>query len=459
MMDGFRVLIAGGGIAAAEALLALDDLAPERAEVELIAPGEWLVYRPHLVAEPFTLVPATRVRLERLAGEHCARHRRDALASVDAGSRSIRTAGGERLGYDARLIATGARPVAAVEGALSFGESSGRGAFRALIGGLEPGQRRRLSFVVPAGVRWSLPAYELALLSAAHLGARGVSTVEISVATHERRPLELLGDRAPEVVGELLTEAGIELRTGAAPVRYECPVLELSDGRIEADHVVALPALEVAEIEGIPQRSGGFIPTDVRLNVEGLTTVWAAGDATWFPIKQGGVAAQQADVAAESIAVRAGASVPISSFRPVLRAAMLTGVLPRYFRAALFAGFDAAASPTALWSPPLKLAGRYLAPYLSSAAHPGRGRGELADLEPPRGSELDAARGRAQYELDFALAAADADARKGDYAGALDWLGVIEEMALVLPPAYLERRQAWRRAAPNPPQAVNRDRS
>ncbi len=166
-----------------------------------------------------------------------------------------------------------------------------------------------------------------------------------------------------------------------------------------------------------------------------------------FRSSRAGLAAQQADVAAEAIAARAGAEVPISSFRPVLRAALLTGVLPRYFRSALFAGFDDAASPSALWSPPTKLAGRYLGSYLSAAAHRVTAHGEFVDLEPPsgRGAEADD-REHQRYELDFALAAADADARKGDYDGALGWLGVVEEMALVLPPAYLERRESWRRS-------------
>ena len=90
-----------------------------------------------------------------------------------------------------------------------------------LLGELEAASRGRLVFAVPSEVRWSLPAYELALLSAAHLRARGVSGIEISLATHEPRPLELLGESAPEVVGELLAEAGIELRTRvrAASVR------------------------------------------------------------------------------------------------------------------------------------------------------------------------------------------------------------------------------------------------
>ena len=137
--------------------------------------------------------------------------------------------------------------------------------------------------------------------------------------------------------------------------------------------------------------------------------------------------------------------MPISTFRPVLRAALLTGTLPRYFRSALFAGFDDAASPSALWAPPAKLAGRYLSSYLSGAAHLGHGDGEFVDLEPPRPTEVADDREHQRYEVDFALAAADADARKGDYDGALGWLGLVEELAIVLPPAYLERRESWRR--------------
>ena len=445
-MGRLRVLIAGGGIAAVEALLALDDFAGGRVEVELIAPEPDFVYRPYLVAEPFSLGPAPRIELSRIAAEHGARTTTDSLASVDPGSHLITTGRGLELDYGALLIATGASPVAVVGGALSFGDRVGRQAFAATLGRLERAERGRLVVAVPAEVRWSLPAYELALLSAAHLRARGLSGIEISLATHERRPLELLGERAPEVVGDLLAAAGIELLTESTPLRFESSRLALRGGAdLAADAVVALPALEVPRIDGIPQRAGGFIPADGRLNVEGLTDVWAAGDATWFPIKQGGLAAQQADVAAGAIAARAGAPVPIETFRPVLRAALLTGALPRYFRSALFAGFDETLSPAALWSPPTKLAGRYLSPYLSARKHSGSGDGPLADLDPPEGPALADEREHQRYELDFALAAADADAGKGDFVGALSWLDLVEELALVLPPAYLERRDRWRR--------------
>jgi hypothetical protein len=44
--------------------------------------------------------------------------------------------------------------------------------------------------------------------------------------------------------------------------------------------------------------------------------VWAAGDCTAFPVKSGGVAAEQADVIAGDIAAIAGADVEPRSFDP-----------------------------------------------------------------------------------------------------------------------------------------------
>jgi sulfide:quinone oxidoreductase len=95
--------------------------------------------------------------------------------------------------------------------------------------------------------------------------------------------------------------------------------------------------------------------------------VFAAGDATAFPIKQGGLAAQQADAVAEAIACAAGADIRPQPFRPILRGTLLTGAAARYLRADISggAGDDSTISTNALWWPPNKLCGRYLAPYLS----------------------------------------------------------------------------------------------
>ena len=63
-----------------------------------------------------------------------------------------------------------------------------------------------------------------------------------------------------------------------------------------------------------------------------MPDVFAAGDATDQPIKQGGLATQQADAAAELIAAEAGARVTPRPFRRVLRGVVLTGEAPLYLR-------------------------------------------------------------------------------------------------------------------------------
>jgi sulfide:quinone oxidoreductase len=48
--------------------------------------------------------------------------------------------------------------------------------------------------------------------------------------------------------------------------------------------------------------------------------VYAIGDMTNRPLKQGGLAAQQADVAAAAIGAAAGLTASSEPYRPVLRA-------------------------------------------------------------------------------------------------------------------------------------------
>ena len=106
------------------------------------------------------------------------------------------------------------------------------------------------------------------------------------------------------------------------------------------------------------------MPVDEHGRVPGLDDVYAAGDMTTRPLKQGGLATQQADVAAAAIAAAAGAPVEPEAYRPVLRAMLLTGGRPRYLRRAPARAAAIAASTRRPWWPPHKIAGRELAPYL-----------------------------------------------------------------------------------------------
>src|SRR5919108_5286450 len=97
-----HVVIAGGGVAGLEALLALSELAEGLVDVELLSPSDEFVYRPLLVAEPFGAAEVLRVELERVVRDVGARHTKDALTSVEPRSRSIATAEGATLEYGER---------------------------------------------------------------------------------------------------------------------------------------------------------------------------------------------------------------------------------------------------------------------------------------------------------------------------------------------------------------------
>jgi sulfide:quinone oxidoreductase len=211
-----------------------------------------------------------------------------------------------------------------------------------------------------------LPLYELALMTAGRLAERGVRDARLSLVTPERAPLELFGPEASEAVRDLLDARGIELHTSRYPTRFENGALSLiPDERLSTERVVSLPRLLGPSLAGLPADPDGFIPVDDDGLVHGEPDVYAAGDATTCPIKQGGIAAQLADAAAEAIAARLGAPVEPQPFRPVLRGLLLTGSTPRYLRAEVGRGGSSRVSDHALWWPPSKISGRRLAPYLA----------------------------------------------------------------------------------------------
>jgi sulfide:quinone oxidoreductase len=223
---------------------------------------------------------------------------------------------------------------------------------------------------VPTLLGWSLPIYELALLTAASLPSRGVSGVRLTVVTPEPEPLAVFGQKASEAVAELLEGAGIELLTGTRPERVTDGKLLTDSGEIEADRVVALPRLVGPGFFGLASDEEGFIVTDEHGKVKGQEDVYAAGDAVSFPIKQGGLAAQQADAVAESIAARLGADVDPQPFRPVMRGLLLTGSGVDYLERELGGAAEAEPARPVLWRPESKVFGRYLLRYLGVESAP-----------------------------------------------------------------------------------------
>jgi len=348
-----HVVIVGGGVAALEALLALQALAGDRVDLTLVSQHDWFVDRPVTVAEPFGLASAARHSVPDIVAERGARFVGATVVAVHADAHRVSCADGTELDFDTLVLAPGARLSAPVADAIAFGlEGSGR-AIGELLDRLRSGEARSVAFVAPSTTGWLLPLYELALMTAGELARSNVEGVQLRLLSPEDRPLALFGDQGSRSAGRLLAAAGIEFIGSTAE-----PVV--------ADAVVTLPLLRGPELAGVPAtQPDGFIAVDEHGQVRGLADVYAAGDAVDFPVKQGGLAAQQADAVADHIAAAYGARVDPMPFRPVLRGMLFTGEDPLYLRSDVpGADPDVPGAWYPLWWPPTKIAGRYLAPYL-----------------------------------------------------------------------------------------------
>ena len=378
-----RVLIAGAGVAGLETLLALRALAGDRIHVTLLAPELKFVNSSMSVAQPFT------PRRARGIGSRTLRS-----SWVLAGFAGLWTASSTLAGARSRAMATGllTRCSFSLLGharagqwnspdVLTFHDGNDGPDYELLLRRLDEGRVKRVAFVQPAGPSWPLPLYELALMTAARCSARGLSGVELSLFTPEEMPLGIFGNTASVAVGGLLRDSGVAVHTSSYAVPSAPGSLDITPGerQVAIDRVVTVPGLVGPRLRGIPCDPEGFLQTDAHGRIVGVDGVFAAGDATTFPIKQGGLATQQADAVAEAIAASVGVELDPQPFRPILREVLLTGGPARYLRADISggAGDDSTISQDALWWPPDKLAS---ALSRSAPLKPVRRRG--ADVVP-----------------------------------------------------------------------------
>jgi sulfide:quinone oxidoreductase len=377
-----RVLVAGGGVAGLETCFALRDLAGDLVECTLLTPEDEFVYRPMVVAEPFGRGPAQRVALDRIAADAGAHLVKGTLAEVDDSTRTAITEAGDRLSYDALVVAVGARSERAFARALTWTPETDAEVFGGLLRDVEEGYSKQVAFVVPVGVAWPLPVYELALMTAWEAHSMGRDDLQITIYTPESAPLAVFGAAATTALRDDLDAVGIAVETDAY-------VVAGTDGRLVVEpgarplgnaRVVALPRAVGPGLKGLPFDVRGFIKCDRHGKVYGTATVWAAGDAIAFPVKQGGLASQQAVAAAEAIAARAGADVKPQPFRPVLRGVLLTGRGNAWLRKEIESA-EGEAERRALFWPPTKIAGRYLSPYLTEVAEGERPSGQPVELD------------------------------------------------------------------------------
>jgi sulfide:quinone oxidoreductase len=366
----FRVVVVGGGVAGLEAALALRELAGERVATTLLAPAAEFVYRPMRVREPFGYSEARRYPLDVISRDIGIELVKDAFRWLDPDKRVVHTEAGQKLEYDALLLAPGATLQPRFKHALTLDDSQLDELLHGLIQDVEAGYVHNLAFISPTPMPWPLPLYELALMTAGRAYDMNVD-MSITLATPEDAPLAVFGSRASRAVARLLEDNGIVFIPSAHCETPAAGRVSITPGSrtLIVDRVVALPQLFGPSLPGVPLHAdNGFVPIDVHCKVTGIERVYAAGDATDFAVKFGGIAAQQADTAAEAIAALAGSAIEPTPFTPVLHGALLGGPRPLYLSAHITGGHGASSevseAPTS--SPPAKIAAKYLAPYLES---------------------------------------------------------------------------------------------
>ncbi len=360
-------------------MLALRALAPKNVRVTLISASPTLAYKPAATTEAFNETPPRRYDLQAIAADVGASFRLDRLEAVASQDRRVRLASFAYLDYDALVLAIGARATAAIPGALTFHDQREVHHIRRMTSQLRDGKLQRIIFAVPSGCSWPLPLYELGLLTATQLQESRASG-EVVLVSPELTPLQVFGVQASLLVADLVAKRGVRFIGESDPQLVERgETLSLSVGStLQGDCVVTVPELRGPRITGLPTDREGFITTDALGGVIGLADVYAAGDMTSFPIKQGGLATQQADVIAQRIASHHGAIVKEVRVQHVLRAQLIGGAHPIFLRTEL----DEFGQPTTATlqhecsedseSPPEKVFGRYLTPYLKTR-QPGTG--------------------------------------------------------------------------------------
>jgi sulfide:quinone oxidoreductase len=337
-MSGFEVVICGGGVVGVEGLLRLRRLAGDRVKLTLVCPDAHMAYRPLAVGKPFGLPGVRRYPLKRIVADVDARWIRDRLSSVKLANRTVQTEGGGELRYDALLLAVGAPEAPSYPHAYTFTDRDTGHTLDQIISSIDAGSIEAVAFVLPHEWVWPLPLYELALMTA-HRAQAMNRRPQITFLTSEGRPLKAFGQAAGDAVLDLLHEAGITVHTGVV-ARVPAPgVVSFAGQELHADRIVTLPKILGPAVKGIAAGSRWFAPIDdwcVVPDTEGR--VFAAGDATDFPVKQGGIGAQQADTAAAGIAHLAGLAARPPPLAPVIRGTLLTGTRPLYVAARVVDG-------------------------------------------------------------------------------------------------------------------------
>ena len=362
-------VVLGGGIAGLEATMALADLARGRTELMLVTPDPDFQLKPMVVEEPFTSEPANRRELAPVADALDAELIRGSVGEVIAGAQVVMLADGRSLHYDFLVVCVGGHARGVYSGTTTVRAAGEAIGIDRLLAAAAEHESRRLALVVPPGVSWTLPLYEIALMSRRRAQELGLLDLRISLDTPEAAPLTVFGSVPSEAVAELLRARKIDFHGGAVrsgggygrPVRDPgrgagrggCGDCAAGSGRSDARAAAARRRGVHPDRRARPGRrcADGSMPPATRRPSRSSRA--ASGPSRRMPRPS----TSQGEL---------GADLEPSPFHPILRGKLIVGGESLDLRQDLTGGHgEGVASPDYLWWPPQKVSGRYLSAWLA----------------------------------------------------------------------------------------------
>jgi sulfide:quinone oxidoreductase len=315
---GNRIIVLGGGtggtLIANRLRRTLDRSA---AEIVVIDPDDQHVYQPGLLFVPFGKArPGSLTRPRRRQLRPGVTFRQAAVDRVDLDRSQVLLAGGEPVGYDVLVIATGARLVPEetdgltgpgwMEKVFTFYTLDGAVALRRALAQFDGG--RLAVAVMDMPIKCPVAPLEFCFLADSYFRDRGIrDKVDLTYVT----PLDGAFTKpvASRELGGLLAGKGVSLVTefNTGEVDSTGGRLVSFDGReVPFDLAVVVPLhAGQAFVEHSPGLGDelGFVPTDQRtLQSKARPNVFVIGDAADIPAsKAGSVAHFEGDVAARNI--------------------------------------------------------------------------------------------------------------------------------------------------------------
>jgi sulfide:quinone oxidoreductase len=325
-----RAVIAGGGFAGLESAFYLRHKLEDRVEITLISDSDYFLFKPNTIYIPFGEDPEKfKIRLDQPTRRKQINFMRDELIGIDPDHRRVHVSKGE-VEFDYLVVATGA--------SMRTDEIPGleehsinvwtpeqmlrlRSAYQELVEKTRGGERRKLLFLIPPNNRCAGPLYEMVMMTDTWLRQQGVrGQVEMTWTTYEGTFIQAFGPRLHEVVTAEFGERGIRGLTEHIVSHVEPGVAYYRNGEsLPYDLLVTFPPYTSRLwFEHLPTDNRGFIHVDPdSRRVHGKDGIFAAGDATDFPVKQAFLALLQADAAADHIAAEILHKRPDVVFQPM----------------------------------------------------------------------------------------------------------------------------------------------